>query len=258
MAGVRSFVESDIPQVSELLWKVMHGHNGPAPSSFWAHLRDLFLHNPWLDEGILSLVFEDSQGKIVGFFGAVPRRMSIHGKPIRLAFGSNFVVDPDSRGSMAAVSLVSAFLKGTQDISITDSANEIGRRLLRSFGFEVVPIYSLQWARPLRPSLYAVNALSRLKKIRMVDSIGSIARPFFRVADALAASMRLSPFHPSRHSIPDEELDTDTLLQCLSTIPNKDCLLPDYDRDSLNWVFDLIVKRKALGNLRKAGQCILP
>jgi hypothetical protein len=206
-----------------------------------------------MDDGIVSRVFENTQGKLLGFFGAVPRRMSIQGETIRLAFGSNLVVDPESRASITAMQLVRAFMKGTQDISITDSANEMSRPLLRSLGFNVVPVYSLQWARPLRPSQYAVSGLSRLnKKSRTVAMLGSIAKPFCSLVDALATSTRLSPLRQSQPATNDENLDTETLLQCLATIPSKHWIIPEYGRDSLNWVLDFISKRKVFGDLRKA------
>jgi hypothetical protein len=163
------------------------------------------------------------------------------------------VVDPESRASVTAMQLVRAFMKGTQDISITDSANEMSRPLLRSLGFNVVPVYSLQWARPLRPSQYALNGLSRLhKKSRAVGMIGAIAKPFCGLADAVATSTRLSPLRQSQPVTNDEDLDTETLLECLATIPSKHWILPEYDRDSLNWVLDFVGKRRVFGDLRKA------
>jgi len=253
MGGLRPFIESDISPVADLIWKVLHERKGPAPSSLRVHLRDLFLQNPWMHDGIVSRVFENTQGKLIGFFGAVPRRMSIQGETIRLAFGSNLVVDPDSRASVTAMQLVRAFMKGTQDISITDSANEMSRPLLKSLGFNVVPIYSLQWARPLRPSQYALNGLSRLsKKSRAVTALASVARPFGGLVDAVATRTRLSPLRQSQPATNDEDLDTETLLECLATIPAKHWILPEYDRDSLNWVLDFIAKRGVFGDLRKA------
>lgn len=252
MAGIRPLIDADVPRVADLIWNVLHGHKGGAPSSLQNYVQDLFLRNPWFDEGIVPRVYEDAQGKIVGFFGAVPRRMTLQGKPIRLAFGSNFVMDPGSRASMAAIQLVRAFMKGPQDISITDSANENSRQLLRSLGFHVVPVYSLQWARPLRPALYAVDTLSRLKKGAAMAAIGSIAKPFCRLADAVATSAGFSPFHQSQSESADENLDTGTLLRCLADIPAKHWMLPEYDQGSLNWLFDFIDKRKALGEIRKA------
>jgi hypothetical protein len=205
-----------------------------------------------MDDGIVSRVFENTQGKILGFFGALPRRMSIQGETIRLAFGSNLVVDPESRASVTAMQLVRAFMKGSQDISITDSANEMSRPLLRSLGFTVVPIYSLQWARPLRPIQYALNGLSRLnKKSRALAISRSSAKPFCSLADAMATRMRVSPLRLSQPATDDEDLDTESLLECLATMPAKHWIVPEYDRDSLNWVLGFVAKRKVFGELRK-------
>ncbi len=250
--GLRPFAAGDIAPVADLIWRVLHEHEEPAPASLHIHLRELFLQNPWLDEGIVSRVFEDSGGKIVGFFGALPRRMSLQGKPIRLAFGSNFVVDPGNRASMTAIQLVRAFMKGTQDISITDSANEMSRPLLRSLGFHVVPIYSLHWARPLRPAQYAIQTLRRLKRGRATAVLGVGTKPACHLLDAIAATMRLSPLRQAKPQTNDEDLDTEMLLQCLASIPGKQGLIPEYDESSLNWVFDFVTRRGALGTIRKA------
>lgn len=252
MGGLRPFAEADIPSVSDLIWRVLHERKGPAPASLRDHLRVLFLQNPWMDEGIVSRVFENTQGKIMGFFGAVPRRMSLLGETIRLAFGSNLVVDPEGRASVTAMQLVRAFMKGTQDVSITDSANEMSRPLLRSLGFNAVPIYSLLWARPLRPFQYGARTLSRFKKSSVLAGVESIFRPFSMFADAVATKVRVSPFHAIELASDDEELDTETLIQCLNTIPSKHWMLPEYDRESLNWVLDFVVKRNVFGDLRKA------
>lgn len=252
MGGLRPFAENDVSPVADLIWKVLHERKGPAPASLRAHLQELFLQNPWMDDGIVSRVFENTQGKILGFFGAVPRRMSIQGETIRLAFGSNLVVDPESRASVTAMQLVRAFMKGSQDISITDSANEMSRPLLRSLGFHVVPIYSLQWARPLRPSQYAINGVSRLnKKSQTMAVIGALAKPFCGLIDKAATSLRVTPLRQSRPAEDDEDLDTETLLECLATIPAKHWIVPEYNRDSLNWVLEFVAKRKVFGELRK-------
>jgi hypothetical protein len=251
MAGIRPLVGADISRVSDLVWKVLHEQQGPAPSGLRDYINDLFLRNPWVDENISSLVFEDSDGKIVGFFGVVPRPMLIHGKTVRLAFGSNFVVEAGSRASFAAMQLVNAFMKGPQDISITDSATEGARQLLKGLGFTVVPIYSLLWARPLRPSLYALHGVARLKKNNTITALGTLASPVCHVADYLAATMKVSPFHQTAPTIKAEALDIETLTQCLARIPSKHWLVPQYNRESLEWVLNFVQKRNAYGDLRK-------
>jgi hypothetical protein len=251
MAGIRPLVEADLVRVSDLIWKVLHEQQGPAPPSLKAYVDELFLQNPWLDESVHSLVYEDSEGKIVGFFGVVPRSMLIQGRNVRLAFGSNFVVEAGSRASFAAMQLVSAFMKGPQDISITDSATEGARQLLKSLGFTVVPIYSLIWARPLRPLQYGLHGAARLKKNKTIATIGTLGSPLFRVADYMAATMKVSPLHQTAPALKAEALDTDTLVQCLSRIPSKHWLVPQYNRESLEWVLKFVAKRNAYGDLRK-------
>jgi hypothetical protein len=252
MPGLRSFIQSDIAGVADLIWKVLHEQTGPAPNSLHLHLQELFLANPWLDDGIVSRVYEDAQGNVRGFFGAVPRVMSLQGKTIRLAFGSNFVMDPENRGSMASLQLVRTFLKGSQDVSITDSANEMSRQLLRSLGFTAVPIYSLQWARPLRPSAYAIDIFCRMKKSSTIKFWGRVASPLFRITDSLAAKLSVSPFRQTSFDAQDEDLDNETLLHCLTTIPSKHWITPQYNQGSLNWVLTFIDNRRVFGSLRKA------
>ncbi len=250
MAGVRPFAEDDVPRVADLLWKVLHERRGSAPETLVSYVQDLFLRNPWLEDGPGSHVYEDAQGKLVGFFGGVPRRMSLLGQPIRLRFGSNFVVDPESRASWVAMPLLKSLVAGPQDISITDSANELSRKLLRSMGFQVVPVYSVKWARPLRPS-YALFAMSRLKKSPRVELGRSLSTSLSRAADALTARIPFSPFRVQPPPAVDaQELDVDTLLGCLERLP-RNKIVPDYDRGSLDWLLKFVAEKNTYGDLRK-------
>lgn len=251
MPGIRTFVEADVSRVADLVWQILHERQGPAPPSLKRYVDRLFLHNPWIKEDINSLVYEDTEGNVTGFFGVILRPMSIQGKAVRLAFGSNFVVEAGSRASFAAMQLVNAFMKGPQDISITDSATEGARQLLKSMGFTVVPIYSLLWARPLRPSLYALHGAARLKKNRTIATIGTLASPLCRAVDHLAATIEVSPFRQTVPTIEAKALDVDTLLECLTRVSNKNWLVPCYKRESLEWILDFVKERNAYGELRK-------
>ncbi len=246
VGGMRTFVQGDIPQVSDLVWKVLHQKQGASPAGLKAYFKELFLENPWQEDGIVSRVVEDKEGKIVAFFGTIARRMTFKGKTLRFAFGSNFVVDPTSRSSMAAIQLVRAMMKGPQDVSITDSANENSRQMLRSLGFSIVPIYSLLWARPLRPASYVLHAVARLKKSKLVRTLSTLAKPVSALADATVVHMPLSPFRQTKPETVGEDLDLDTHLQALSRLP-KNWLVPEYDRASLKWVVDFVVRNKSLG-----------
>ena len=64
--------------------------------------------------------------------------MSVCGEPIRVAFGGNFVVDPQARSNLAGMRLLGTYMAGDQDLSQTDSANDVSRALLERFGFRTI------------------------------------------------------------------------------------------------------------------------
>jgi|SRR5579872_1813551 len=250
MAGIRPLVQEDIVGVADLVWKVLHEKQGPSPRALHDYFHKLFFDIPWRNDGIVSRVYEDNSGYILGFFGAVPRRMSIQGKPVQIALGSNFALDPSLRKSMVAMQLVKMFMKGPQDISMTDSANENSRQLLRSLGFSVVPVYSLTWARPLRPSRYLMHGISRLTKNSVLKGTETIARPICGLVDSIATSLRISPFRELRPRTIGEELTPENHLTCLNTLPSKQWLMPEYDLPSLRWVMGFVDEQRAFGPIR--------
>jgi hypothetical protein len=99
---VRPFAKDDIPQVTDLYWKVLRQRKGPLPAEIRSCIHELYFENPWIESSIPSLVF-DEKGKIAGFLGVVPRRMSLGGLSFFTAVGGNFVVHPDSRNSLAGL-----------------------------------------------------------------------------------------------------------------------------------------------------------
>src|SRR5262249_52807778 len=120
MNPVRPFTKNDIPQVVKLFQKVFfnNGQRAPSSSKLDAYFEEMFFHNPWTEERakeeIPSLVYETGAGAIIGFIGIIPRRMLLHGRPIRAATSMHFMVDPDSRSTLAGVQLLKTFFSGPQ------------------------------------------------------------------------------------------------------------------------------------------------
>src|SRR5215475_13545011 len=90
MGRVRSFVEHDIPYIAELYGRVFGGGKGPATQRLRSYFAEMLLRNPWYDEALPSLVYEDHKGEIVGFLGVMPRPMSIDGRPVQMAISHTF------------------------------------------------------------------------------------------------------------------------------------------------------------------------
>src|SRR2546428_3038603 len=168
MNPIRPFVKSDIPQVVELFQKAFfnNGQARPSSSILSDYFEELFFHNPWaeeksIEEGITSLVYETSDGAVIGFIGIIPRRMLLHGRPIRAAVSMHFMVEPGSRSTLAGVQLLKAFFSGPQDLSLTDSGVAVGRKVWEGIGGATALAYSINWMRLLRPSRYALRLLAR-------------------------------------------------------------------------------------------------
>src|ERR1700688_2596654 len=105
MGYVRSFIEEDIPQVADLHSRVFHTGDSSSfqlRQSYRSYFTQIYLHNPWRDPALSSLVYQETNGQIVGFLGVLPRPMSMNGLPIRAVVSSQFIVDPARRSTLAA------------------------------------------------------------------------------------------------------------------------------------------------------------
>lgn len=249
--GVRPFVEPDIPQVADLYWTVMRRRKGPAPPRLQSCFKELYFTNPWIDGPPSNFVYEDKGGRIVGFLGVVRRKMSLYGGPIRVAFGGNFVVDPKARANLAGMRLLGAYMAGDQDLSMTDSANDVSRTLLERLGFRTILPLSIHWVRPLRPGHFAAYAMSRLTGPILSASLKLVAKPFCSVVDNMATRLSLSPFRQNESWLHASELDVETLFHCLAKFRGGYSLWPEYEASSLSWLLTFMTRMQARGDLRK-------
>jgi hypothetical protein len=253
MCPVREFAEDDITEVADLNWNVLrHGH-GPSSPALKDYFQKLFLHNPWFDKRFPSLVFEDKGGKIIGFLGVIPRPMSARGKSIFATFGSNFVVHPEGRSTLAGLHLVKTYLEGKQDLSISDSANDLTAQVQKGLGATTLPLESMHWSRPLRASQYALDAFSRLRRDRFSKLLKGTAKPFCMLIDGVGASAVSNGHLDSGSSLKAEPLTVETLLQCLAKFPSRFSLRPSYDLASLRWLLDFMDEMKAFGTVHRSA-----
>lgn len=249
--AVRPFVEDDIPQVANLHWAFMLRRKGPAPPDHEASFRELYFTNPWIDGTPVNLVYEGKDGRIVGFLGVLRRKMSLCGRPIRIAFGGNFVVDPEARSTLAGLRLLGKYMAGDQELSMTDSANDMSRTLLERLGFRTLVLPSIHWVRPLRPTRLAVYAASRAVTPAVAAVLKPLTTPFCALADRLALRFPASPFRLTEPPLLAAELDAGTLLSCLTEFRKDYSLWSEYDLNSLEWLLSFIQRRSTRGTLRK-------
>jgi hypothetical protein len=250
MTRARPFKQDDIPQVAELIWRFLYGQESSTPSAVEYYLQQLFLLGPYADPDIPSLVYADNRGTVVGFLGVVTRRMSSTWGPLRVAFGSNFIVRPSSRTSPASLQLARSFLAGEQDLSLSDTGNETSQVLWMGFGGVAVPGSDRHWSRPLRPGRYALRAISRVGDGPLSGALIAACRPLSRLTDSVVSRVSIAPRSGDIRSVPfDEGILLAYLMQSSTGKPVR----PVYDKHSLHWLLEFMRNAKARGNLRKVA-----
>ncbi len=214
-----------------------------------AYFEEIFFHNPWYDEAIPSLVYQERDGKIIGFLGVVPRQMLFLDQPVRVAVSFHFMVEPESRSSMAGVKLLRAFFAGPQDLSLTDGAGQVGRRIWEGVGGSTAWAHSLLWTRILRPAQYAVHLLGRRKAF---SPFAHALSPVGYLTDAAARRMLPRYFPGAPPQCSEENLDVETLLRYLPQFSKSVALRPVYDEHSLQWLLKQAEQMKLFGDFKMA------
>ena len=244
---VRPLAEDDIPQIADLYWTILRERKGATPPAVQSFLRELYFTNPWIDSSLPSLVYEE-KGEIAGFLGVVPRKMSLRGEPVRIAYGGNFVVHPEFRNTLAGLHLLRSYMAAGQDLSQTDSANDTSRALLERLGFTTILPFSIHWLRPLRPARCLTCAMAHWSRNALSVALEFVSRPFCNAADGLAARLSSSPFRQTESPLRATELDAKTLLACLAEFRGGYSLWPDYDVRSLSWLLSFMERMKGHGD----------
>ncbi len=247
VGGVRPLVAEDIPAVAELHARAFGGGHRRASPALRGYLTDIFCRHPWVDTAFPSLVYEAAGGTLGGVLGVMRRPMSLAGRPLQAAVGHDFIVDPRSRSTLAAVELLRAFLAGPQDLSLADG-NASSRKMWEALGGTTSLLYSFRWTRPLRP---ARSALSFLRKRGLPAAVAAAAGPWCSVLDAVAARIPGTPFHRSAPRASGAELAGGTELARLSARFGNRSLRPEYDERSLAWLLGVLGGTRPDGAFRK-------
>jgi hypothetical protein len=250
MDRIRPFIAADIAKVVRLHEAMFKPEEtaGDEPSPSEGYFTQVFLENPSRDASLPSLVYEDDDGRIVGFLGVVPRRMSLNGEALKAAICSQLVVDAASRRANVAVQLAGTFLDGPQDVSICDEADDAARTLWEQLGGTTALLQSIYWTRPLRP---ARLALSFLRQRHALAPLAAVAGPPLLLVDALAARMPHSLFFQPHPGDAAEDLRaSETVLPRMAEFA-PDLLRVEYDDRMFEWLLQRASERRGDGVIHK-------
>jgi hypothetical protein len=248
MATIRVIAEEDIPAVIALVARVYpeHPRRWRSSAECESYFREVLFNNPWRDLELPSWVAEED-GRISGLYAVLPRRMHFRGRPLRVAVGCQFMVDPDRRHSLTALQLAKACLSGPQDLTLADGSNDQSRRMWLQIGGTAPPLYSLHWTRPLRAARHALSLLEERAALPL--PLIMAARPLAAAADALAVRLRPNRFLAEDSELADEALDPAAMLAHLPAVLHDSELQPVYEARALPWLLDQLARKTFYGAL---------
>jgi hypothetical protein len=239
---IRPFEHRDIEQVANLHRNVFKIDNVGSLERYHSYFSEQFLSNN--EDSLPSLVCEADHGRILGFLGVAVRHFSFGGRKITAALSSQFVVDSEARHRWTAIHLLREFLKGPQDLSFTDEANELSRKIWLALGGSVSTLQGIHWIVPLRPLRLACD---RYAPEWMAAALGGTAN----ILDRLVSWLTDSPFRNNDPVLRAEPLSNEAMLTCLNDVTPQFQLRPHYDCASLATLIGRAAEKASHGTLRK-------
>jgi hypothetical protein len=232
MSDIRTCTAADIPAVARMFQHAFRDASRDAPASLESYLRELFLDHPWRDPETASRVFVGADGRVHGFIGVLPMRMSFHGQPVRAALASSLVVDNPTENPMAGARLLRSYLTGPQELCVSETSNPTALGMWERMGGRPIAEYSMEWLRPLKPASLGVALLAeRLKAAK-------ILQPLALLADRMVARFAPSLAWPAPRALAhcrSVDADDEALLEHIPQFAANYALHPDWDHASLAW-----------------------
>lgn len=196
-----------------------------------------------------SLVYFSDDSTIAGFLAVKARAYQFKKQMLTVAHASKFIMSEDSRSSLMAIRVLQQFMKGPQDLSITDDANEGSKLLWQRLGAKVLPEHSIYFKLPLRPLTFASGPIRK-----KVGELGqAVARTMTLGLDYLAGRFRIPYFYydPSKYEL--RYLSNDLLMQGHRRMMSKYDLYPAYDLDTIDHLLHLAQREIQFGQLQRVA-----
>lgn len=246
VSSVRALERADLAAVANLLVGAFKSSDRPAGEALVRYLGELFLDFPDRDPDINSLVHVDRENRITGFIGAISQTMAWQGRTLRMAIANSFAVDKRSRDPMAAAHLLRSFLRGPQDLSLSDRANETSLAMWRTMRGPSLPYYSFDWLRVLHPAGYAIARMADHSGVAAV--LSPLAGGIDNLIERRDPRWSVAPLKPTTGLVVDD-VDDDTLLDVIPGLVADAALRPVWTEAGLRQVLRDAAHKSTLGPL---------
>jgi hypothetical protein len=242
---IRACRREDVPVIADLFMRVLSKQKRAAGPELKNYFERLVFEAPEADENLRSRVFVDAGGRVRGYIGILPQRMLLGGKPILAAAAGSLMVESPKEHPTAGARLLRAFLSGPQDLSFSETANDISQRMWVKAGGERLPSTSLDWVRVLRPAGFAVWLAAR----RM--PLASWLRPLAAGADHVLDRYAGNPFLPAstRASYRDADVGSAELGWLIPQLASSYTLHPAWEPERLQTLLAHAKRKERYGTL---------
>ena len=239
----RSLRQSDIADVAQLFQQRFRDPSKPASAPLLAYLEDVFLNHPWRDSEQMSKVVVDGDGRVQGFVGVFPQRYVHRDNVIRTSVLGTLMSSDPNRNPLVGAKLLRSALGGSQDLSISESANPLSLKMWEKSGGATLPLFSLSWLRVLKPT-----AMS----LAMLCERYPLFSPAFPVANGLdRLAKRFSPeFLSIALEAPqgkDFEVGPDEFAAAVPALSTRYEIRPQWDPAILTWLLKHAGSKSAFG-----------
>jgi hypothetical protein len=236
MSLIRALTTEDIPAVAALFQRIFRETGTPAPGELQAYLGSHYLDAPVCDPAIPSLVHQSGEGELTGFIGAHALPMRLGERRLRAAICSSIMVKRDASDPTAGARLLRRFLAGPQDLSFSETASPVSAQMWTGLRGVVLPQYSLDWIRVIRPAAFLADLASR--RHRALRLLGPLARAVDR---RLRGRMRSDALHWSgvplqwqvKGGVKIVETDQAGFMALLEPLTRQFALRPDWSAEQL-------------------------
>lgn len=242
---IRAVSREDMPAVAALFAHVFLKRRAAPGRGLAAYLEQIVIGDATNREPPRSRVFVDGKGEVRGFIGVWPRRMLLNGRTIEAAAAGSLMVDRPQEHPTAGARLLRAFLSGPQDLSFSETANDISQRMWEKVGGERLPIVSLDWLRVLRPAGFAVAAAGHLFGPARI--FRPIAAGVDRMIEAAGYDSLLPPADSAGYR--DSDATTQDVLDLIPELSRDYQLRPDWQSPSLPFLLEHAETKERYGQL---------
>jgi hypothetical protein len=245
-ASIRPFERGDLPEVLSLYELVARSGSRNAPPGMAAYFERFFLDHPWADPEIPSLVYEDKDGRVVGFLGSSVRRFRFDNRTIRAGCSGQLVTEPSARTQAAGAYLMREYMDGPQDLTFTDTASETVQRIWERLGGETFHLGCVGWVRVFRPWRFGAAYRARHDP---AGTLPVVVGPVASALDAVSVRVPKTPFRSDRPETRGEELTPALLAAQLPDAIGPARLYPDYDEVFAGWLLREMTEVRSHGSL---------